>query len=317
MKISVSQRNLGGPVRRRGQYYLRHTKWGMILSKWPAKRTKRYTPANFYKQTEFGIAASEATNPDPGLYDAAVVSAKGSGMVPRDFLVASAYGTHTDFTFEDGSIWVRYRDVTVNAQLVLDQVTDTVGAMMYRAPQGWVEIMPGSNGQFLNVTDSVPTWRTVGAPGAPVPLLSTPCNQNPGGTGNVAVNSLTGSFHALMAGTVVTGIAFYAAANAATSHVQGGLWYIDYGVSNPRKALAPSITGVTKGWNLRPFSAQWLVDVSGIYCAGLQVNTALFSQWIQTPTFASWAATNASPPPDPLNITAIAGDNTKAHCYLY
>lgn len=317
VKVTYAQLQLGAPVRVPGQYYISASKWGPIVKKWPRKRGAISSPAQRYKQWEFGLAAQESTSTDGGLFDAAIVAARDTTMLPRDFIVASAYGTIIDLTFEDGSAWTRYRDVTINAQLVLDQVTDTVGALLYRGPYGWVEIVPGSNGQYLSVVDTVPAFVTVGAPGATVPLTAHPQPIAPGAGTNCNVNSLTGSFLQLNAGTVVTGIAVYANAAAATCRVNPGLWRPNIGVGNAKVVTGPQVIGIAKGWNLLPFDTQTLIVASDCYLAGININTALFQQVNQIPAVAGWQAANALPLPDPLVVTAIAADNAKAHCWLY
>lgn len=154
-------------MRRTGQYYVRRTQHGLIMQKWPRKRGRARTPAQFYKEMEFGLAAMEASDPDPGELQAAIVAAEGVPMVPRDFLTGSVFGTLHYWFFEDGTPWPRYRDVVVNAQLVLDQVTDDVGSLIWRAPVGWIGVAPGSNGQVLAVANGEPSFQSILPPATP------------------------------------------------------------------------------------------------------------------------------------------------------
>lgn len=316
-RITRQQANLGGPVRRRGDYYVSRGPNGLIVKKWPRYRGKGRTPAQVYKEAEFGLAARWASSPDGQFLDQAIAAARGVNNVPRDFLTASAFGTHTRFFFEDGTEWTRYRDVTINAQLVLDQVTDEPGEMMYRSPDGWVGVLAGSAGQYLTIVNGVPTFATVGAPGAAIPMFRPPDGVTPGAGSNVAVNSLTGSFHVFKAATIVTGIAVFANAAAATCRLTPGLWVTDIGVSNTMVASGPQVIGVVKGVNLLPFTVPFLTTINTSYCAGVNCNTAVFSQVNQSPALGKWTATNALPLPTLLAVTAIAADNVKCSCWLY
>ena len=167
MKITQRQKQLGAPARVPGQYYIASTERGLVLKTWPKKKSGPKTPAQFYKETEFGLAASWAANPDAGQLDSAIVAAEGTTMVPRDFLTANAYGTLWTLVFEDGTEWVRYRDVTINAQLVLDQVTDDTPSIMWRSPVGWVGIQPTTDGDVVVFQNGVVKFASVIPPPTP------------------------------------------------------------------------------------------------------------------------------------------------------
>lgn len=166
-KLTRQQQNLGGPARRPGQYYLARGNGGLLAKKWPRKRGRAATPAQLYKETEFGTAARWASSPDPGQLESAIVASKGVNNVPRDFLTASAFGTHTQFYFEDGTEWTRYRDVTVNAQLVLDQVTDDPLSIVWRSQGGWIGATPNAAGQVLTYNGGEVLWQNVIPPPSP------------------------------------------------------------------------------------------------------------------------------------------------------
>ena len=167
MKLTPRQKYLGPPSKVPGQYYVRSTERGLVLSTWPKKRGGKKTPAQAYKEAEFGMAARFAANPDPEQLDSAIVAAEGTTMVPRDFLTADCYGTLWTFQFADGTFWTRYRDVTINAQLVLDQVTDDTPAVMWRAPIGWVGTQPGAVGDVLTWNGVEILWQNLIPPPTP------------------------------------------------------------------------------------------------------------------------------------------------------
>jgi hypothetical protein len=149
VKLTRSMENLGAPLRVPGQYYTVSTKWGVQLRKWPKKRGAQSTAAQTYKEAEFGGVARDASNPEPGMLQSATLFAKGTMMVPRDFIIGALMGTLIDVTFDDGTPWPSYRSMTVNAQLVMDQLNDEPGSLAYRDSIGWGAIMPGLNGFVL------------------------------------------------------------------------------------------------------------------------------------------------------------------------
>jgi hypothetical protein len=142
----------------RGVVLTLDTKHGPVMQKWPRKRGKATEGGAYYQQQEFGIVAHMVSTPFPIDYGTAVHMAKGTTFIPRDILMMAAYGKYYTIQQEDGFIWPWYREMTVNAQLVLDQVTDETGAMMYRSDVGWIGISPGSNGYILTSVNGVPTW---------------------------------------------------------------------------------------------------------------------------------------------------------------
>lgn len=302
-KVTKLQAQLGAPNRVPGQYHVRVTKRGLVFQKWPRKRGKGSTPANFYKETEFGLAASYASNPDPFELVAAIAAAKGVPMVPRDFLTGCCYGTVVSFAFEDGSQWTRYRDVTINAQLVLDQVTDTVGAMMYRSSVGWVEIPPGVNGSFLFYQNLTPTW----APSAP-PIGTTPTNAmyallNPTTAAAIAVNTIGGIACTLQAGTIINALNFYCSVAAPTTRIAAAIYARNANNPGARLALSSQIIGATVGIKRVPLDAPYLITTTDLYFLALSVTTALVNQASSNATIWGWGAASAYPPP--ANMGAI------------
>ena len=133
-------------------------KRGAYVHKWPRKRGKWATPADFYRQQEFGWVARGVASPQPTMLATAINYAKGADQVPRDILMMAAYGMLYELTFLDGTPIEYYRMVAPNAQLILDQVTDTPGAMMYRSPLGWIEIPPGNDADVMAIVNQQPQW---------------------------------------------------------------------------------------------------------------------------------------------------------------
>lgn len=149
----------------RGHFYTRNTMFGWVAQKWPVKRGKPKTPYDFYRQREFAIAARWASSPQPTEYENALALAKGSTNVWRDILTAAAFGSLIRITLRDGTQSKQQRKMTNNPQYMLDLVTDVVGSMLYRAPEGWIGVPPGNNGDVLTMDLTVPIWN----PGYAIP----------------------------------------------------------------------------------------------------------------------------------------------------
>lgn len=153
----------------RGRVVIHRTKNGAVAQKWPKPRGKWNTPADFYRQQEFGQVARGVASPQPAMLRTAINYARGSDQVARDILMMAAYGTLYEINHLDGTPVEYYRVVAPNAQLILDQVTDTPGAMLYRSPLGWLEIPPGSDGELLGITGQTPQWVPTFVPTPPNP----------------------------------------------------------------------------------------------------------------------------------------------------
>jgi hypothetical protein len=107
---------------------------------------------------------------------------KGTTYVPRDFLMSCAYGLGYQLVNPDGTVWLTRHDMSDNPQYLLDNVTDTVGAMLFRDTYGWIGLNPGTNGYVLTSEDGKPTWKLPSGgstPGALVTTLKRTTNQAP------------------------------------------------------------------------------------------------------------------------------------------
>lgn len=139
---------------------------GPYARKWPKPRGKAKTPYQFYHEEEFALVASWASDPEPVSLVTATNLTVESDNVPRDILMSLSYGTFFTINGPEGITWKSYRMVAPNSQLVLDQVTNVVGSMIYRAPIGWIGIPPGNNGYILTMFDVAPQWKPPNGGGA-------------------------------------------------------------------------------------------------------------------------------------------------------
>lgn len=154
------------------------TRWtarGPVLQSWPKKRGKAKEGYDYYRQAEFGIAARMASNGIALDQETATINAKTQGRVWRDISTMAAMGTYYRIIYADGQEAVSWRMANPNPQLVLDMVTDEHGAILVRAPIGWIGVSPGLPGQQLYMgqpEDPAPiVWAGPAAPGRSGGLL--------------------------------------------------------------------------------------------------------------------------------------------------
>lgn len=140
--------------------YSRDTRWGPIFQQWPRRRGAPRNPYDFYRQTEFGIAARWASSPTWQELETAKYWTAGTSLVPRDMLMAGMYGTAFIIIGPDGIQIEPARHMTNNPQYMLDLVTTNPGSMLWRSPIGWLAIPPGLPGQVLTDQGDAPGWAT-------------------------------------------------------------------------------------------------------------------------------------------------------------
>ena len=157
-KATEGQLTVQAPAKSRGRLSFRQTKHGAVFQKWPEPRGKSRSGFRYYQQLEFGWAARAAATCDALDRETAENMCEGSLYVWRDVIVRAMYGNWMTVIFPDGSVSKNYGENVPNAQLMLDQVTNVVGAMLFRTDVGWVGIMPGNSGQVLCINDKVPFW---------------------------------------------------------------------------------------------------------------------------------------------------------------
>lgn len=226
-------------------------------------------------------------------------------MLPRDFLTAGAYGTLNSYTLEDGTELIGYRTVTINAQLVLDQVTDTAGALLWRSPAGWVEIEPGSQGQLLTIDAGEPAFRTVVPPLSSALVMYPPMGFINGFNDTINANTLTGSPVALQAGTQINALAVQGGAASATTKLQPCIHYNNVGVGNTLVAQGPQVTGVVNGWNILPLDATYTVLNTGTYFCNIITTVANWTTVAANSTTMAATWTFSSTPPS--NAAFVSG----------
>jgi len=149
----------GQEPRSKGSFLVKPTKHGWVAQKWPVKRGPPKSPYDLWRQKEFAYVARAVSTPFPLDYGTAVEMVKGTTYVPRDFLMMCAFANAYEIRSPDGTVWPRYRDVTNNPQYLLEQITDTPGAMLYRDTDLWSWLGPDNNGYVLTMEDQRPVWK--------------------------------------------------------------------------------------------------------------------------------------------------------------
>jgi hypothetical protein len=162
------------------------------------KGKPRKTPARVKARAAFSTIVQLIKQLDPTSIEFAEAMTKNSPWLTRDFLMSNAYGRAMIAEGIDGNWWVGVRIVSPEIQAALNSITDQVGAMLIRYPEGWRGFVPDGtvDGQILTIhgPGTTPTWED--APPSGVQTV-TP------GTGIDA--SITGSDIAIALAQIATG----------------------------------------------------------------------------------------------------------------
>jgi hypothetical protein len=289
----------------------------LIATKWPRKRGPAKTPGAYYQQQTFGIAANWAADPEPANLAMAIEMAKDTTMIPRDFLTAAAYGKILTITLPDGTQWERYWDVAANAQLTLDQITTTIGALIYRSPAGWVEVPPGPDGYYLSIIDHQPIW--LPAPTAPTSEALSPFQGMlyAASSSAILINSTGGPYFLLEQGKQYAGVAVIAR-NITTAALLSAVVYAgDLNAPTTREIYSPQYQFSAPGLLHLPFPTPWTVPSTGMYAIGITTRGAVWSQCNTTSAIGKWYGSTSYPPPDPMSSYTLSAAPNIPTCWLY
>lgn len=91
---------------------------------------------------------------------AAIEFTQGTGLLPRDVLMAAAFGTLVTGYLTDGRVLYGARVMADEIQPLLDSITDIPGSMLFRGPTGWIGIPPGAATEVLVCNGAIipPGW---------------------------------------------------------------------------------------------------------------------------------------------------------------
>lgn len=129
---------------------------GIHATSWPRKRGKTKTPPGLDRVNAFSQAAKLVKQADPSMQLDAIEFCQTSVALYRDVMTAEIYGTHFDAYLADGRLLTGWPVLGANIQQLLDQISDTPGAMLIRTLIGWQAIAPGTVGQVLTATGTEP-----------------------------------------------------------------------------------------------------------------------------------------------------------------
>lgn len=157
-KVYLLSPQQGNTPRSKGDFLVLATKHGWVAQKWPKKRGAAKTPYDRWRHKEFGLVANMVSSPIDLDYGTALEMVKGTTYVPRDFLMMCVFANAYVIKNPDGTEWTRYRDMTNNPQYMLEQLTNTPGALIVRGDEFWTYLPPASNGDVLTMVDGMPQW---------------------------------------------------------------------------------------------------------------------------------------------------------------
>lgn len=314
-KAKTGQLSVQAAPVERGILNFRNTKHGVVMQKWPTGIGKGATPYRWYQQQEFLYAARWATDVDALDRETAENLTAGSLYIWRDALVSAAYGNFLRITDENGVTWESYRSVAQNAQLILDQVTTEVGAMLVRSDIGWVHVPIGSVGQILTMA-AMPEWQDpASGPGGGGMTVFAPAHLNPVSLTTQSANYVQGTMANINPEDKPNCVQFYAGAAGATSQNTPAVYLRNGNQGGALLMTGPTVTGVVQGINTLALNAEIEVTDPTFLFVGIHTKVSSFT----TPThpgIPDWYLSAAGALPNPLG-TVTAGSNTAlAACWL-
>lgn len=156
--IRDPQRGKIGPSLR-GLFYAYQTEQGFKVTSWPKKRGKPKTPEQAQAQALFKQACQALKRMPAPFLNYAREQAKGTPMLPRDYLMAAGYGRGRTLKLPNGErrYWMATR---VDMSMLMDNIGDQEGMLLYRGPNDlWLGLAIGEPGQVLQVSDDqLPQW---------------------------------------------------------------------------------------------------------------------------------------------------------------
>lgn len=143
----------------RGLFYAYETEEGFKISTWPKKRGKPKSEAQAQAQQLFKDACNALKRVPAPFLNYAREQAKGTPMLPRDYLMAAGYGRGRTLFLDNGErrVWMATR---VDLSILLDNIGWEPGMMLYRGNESmWVALDIGEGGQVLTASeDGLPLW---------------------------------------------------------------------------------------------------------------------------------------------------------------
>lgn len=151
------------PLRSSGVFVVRHLSHGRtVYAKWPVKRRGPLPLVTLSQVTAWDQAQLMVKYPDAGEYIDSLNATRGTAFYARDQLLMAMWGHSISWP---GYGWREAELATI--QQLLDSICMTEGAVLYRGPDGWVCLDPGSEDQVLTIdpTTGLPVWADAGGGG--------------------------------------------------------------------------------------------------------------------------------------------------------
>lgn len=122
---------------------------GQLIAKaWPRKRGPKGTEAQLAARADFVKMVRAVQDMSAADHSAAIEIAKGTSYTWRDVLSRAVNGKLINLT--------NYYEMM--NPYILDTFSDVVGAILVRTEAGWVGLVPGDDGQILELIDGLPAW---------------------------------------------------------------------------------------------------------------------------------------------------------------
>ncbi len=134
--------------------------WHKWIFKTISKPTAKRSPKQIQSQNNFKYASWLTKNISADFVGAAMDEAVGTPFLWRDLIMLEAYGKLTEMTDNFGTTWKGRRVLYADIQLLLSSIGIDKGSLLIRTNDGWVELLPGPDGNVLKMDPStrLPTW---------------------------------------------------------------------------------------------------------------------------------------------------------------
>jgi hypothetical protein len=160
-------RSPGRATKTRGLgYWHYNSKFGWIYRSYPKPKPGPPTLKQQAARQQLASAAYVAKRIFSYALDFAKEQTGNEGWTWKDYYISALYGRSFEIRAKDGTIYRSLREVTEQAQQLLDSITNAPGSFLVRTADGWVGFLKGSDGQVLVTRDSsiVPVWETLDIP---------------------------------------------------------------------------------------------------------------------------------------------------------
>jgi hypothetical protein len=136
-------------------------KWQRWIARsWPVRKAP-FSPAERFAQQVFKQANYDLMWTPAEMFNAAVEQSKNTPYFPRDLLLSAYYGRLLFWYDENGNLWRGTMDWNWDINALLTSITDVPGSIIFRGPDAWYALLPGTEAQVLTFdsTYAAPQWK--------------------------------------------------------------------------------------------------------------------------------------------------------------